>query len=160
MRTTALNLGIALFLACLVNACGGALPVRIEGTAMLPAFRDGDKIIMRAVSGDLQRGEVIMFRYPKDEKRTYFKRVIGLPGETIEIKTGVIYINGSPVDEPYLDQEYNHVKPSFPPEQIPSDHYFVMGDNRDNSSDSRSWGTVDKRLIVGKYYMTYSKSEK
>jgi signal peptidase I len=141
-------------------ACAAPTPVRIEGSAMRPAFKDGDKVIMNKPPGEIGRGDVIMFLYPEDHSRMYIKRVIGLPGEKIEIKSGRIYINGAPLDEPYLDPEYNSENVEFPEETIPEGHYFVMGDNRDNSSDSRAWGTVPKELITGKYSFTYSAANK
>ena len=142
-----------------MSACS-AQPVRLEGTAMLPTFHDGDKVLMEKNVGKLKRGDVIMFLYPKDKTKSYFKRVIGLPGETVEIRAGKIFINGQILEESYLDEEHNQAKPTFPPRKIEEYQYFVMGDNRDNSSDSRYWGTVDEKLITGKYYMTYSKAEK
>ena len=145
--------------AFLFSACAPR-PVRVEGVAMLPNFGDGDRVMMNTNLGDLQRGEVITFLYPKDNTKWYFKRIIGLPGETLEIREGKVYINGQVLDEPYIDETYNQVKQSFPPRIVPQNHYFVMGDNRDNSSDSRYWGTVDKALIQGKYYLTYHKSSK
>lgn len=134
-------------------------PVRIEGTAMLPNFSDGDKILMDKNVVELKRGDVIMFLYPKDRTKSYFKRIIGLPGETIEIKAGKTYINGEVLEETYLDEQHNQAKPTFPPRKIDNYQYFVMGDNRDNSSDSRYWGTVDQELITGRYLTTYSKEK-
>lgn len=144
----------------LLAACAVPAPVRIDGMAMMPNLKDGDKVIMNQPPGEIGRGDVVMFRYPKDETRVYIKRVIALPGEKIEIRAGRTYINGAMLDEPYLDQEYNSAGRILPEETVPSGHYFVMGDNRDNSSDSRAWGTVDKELITGKYYMAYSTAKK
>ncbi len=140
-----------IFLAC------SSQPVAVEGTAMKPAFNNGDKILIDKKWNELKRGDVITFLYPKDRSKSYFKRIIGLPGETVEIREGKIYINGQILDEAYVDESYNQAKANFPPRKVPEYQYFVMGDNRDNSSDSRYWGTVDKELITGKYYMTYSK---
>lgn len=147
-------------LGALGAACAAPTPVRIEGSAMRPAFKDGDKVIMHQPPGEIGRGDVIMFLYPQDHSRMYIKRVIGLPGEKIEIKSGRIYINGAALDEPYVDLEYNRTGAKFSEETIPEEHYFVMGDNRDNSSDSRAWGTLSKELITGKYYLTYWKVKK
>ena len=102
---------------------------------------------------------MITFLYPKDRSKWYFKRIIGLPGETVEIRQGMIYIDGKFLNEPYVDEFYNQAKSNFPPRKVSDYQYFILGDNRDNSSDSRYWGTVDKELIQGKYYMTYSKSK-
>jgi signal peptidase I len=143
----------ALFSAC------SPKPVRVEGTAMMPTFHDGDRILMDENIGELKRGDVVSFLYPKDTSKWYIKRVIGLPGETVEIRVGKIYINGQILDEPYLDESYNQAKSSFAPRPVAENNYFVIGDNRDNSSDSRYWGTVPRELIKGKYYMTYSKNK-
>lgn len=126
---------------------------------MLPAFSNGDRILMDKNLSGLKRGEVVTFLYPKDRTKSYIKRIVGLPSETVEIRQGQTYINGQILDEPYVDDEYNQSKPTFPPRLVPEYQYFVMGDNRDNSSDSRFWGTLDEKLITGKYYMTYSKAE-
>jgi len=126
---------------------------------MMPAFNDGDKVLMDKNIGELKRGDVITFLYPKDRTKWYLKRIIGLPGETVEIREGKVYINGQVLDEPYVDETFNQMKANFPPKKVAEYNYFVMGDNRDNSSDSRYWGTVDKDLIKGKYYMIYSKAK-
>ncbi len=141
------------FSACLPQ------PVLVEGAAMMPAFNNGDRILMDKNLDELKRGEIIWFLYPKDRSKSYFKRIIGLPGETIEIREGKVYINGQVLDEPYVDESYNQAKANYPPRKVPEYQYFVMGDNRDNSSDSRYWGTVDKELVKGKYYMTYAKEK-
>jgi signal peptidase I len=154
-KVFAICLAIVSVLGVLAAACVVPTPVRVEGSAMKPAFNDGDKVIMNQPPGEIARGDVIMFRFPKDQTRFYIKRVIALPGEKIKIKDGTIYINGAPLDEPYVDPEYNHTKADFAEETVTGGHYFTMGDNRDNSSDSRSWGTVSRELITGKYYMKY-----
>jgi signal peptidase I len=122
---------------------------------MRPSIDYGERMMFSAVNGDVGRGDIIMFKYPKDNQKHYVKRVIGHPGETIEIKEGIVPIDGVELSEPYVDQEYNKLQVTFPPRTIPAEHYFVMGDNRDNSSDSRYWGTVDLELVVGKYYFSY-----
>ncbi len=127
---------------------------------MKPSFNNGDKILVDKNLNDLKRGDVITFLYPKDRSKWYFKRIVGLPGETIEIREGKVYIDGQLLQEPYVEEEYNQANANFPPRRVPEYQYFVMGDNRDNSSDSRYWGMVDKELITGRYYMTYSRAEK
>lgn len=146
-------------IAYFLSACSFQ-PVVVDGTAMKPAFNNGDRMFVDKNLGELKRGDIITFLYPKDKSKSYFKRIVGLPGETVEIREGKVYIDGQFLDEPYVDESYNQFKPIFPPRKVPEYQYFVMGDNRDNSSDSRYWGTVDKELITGKYYMTYSKAEK
>lgn len=149
---------IIVLTVCLLSACSPK-PVVVEGTAMKPSFNDGDRILVDKNVGELKRGDVITFLFPKDRSKWYIKRAIGLPGETIEIRAGIVYINGQVIEEPYVEEAYNKSKANFPPRKIEEYQYFVMGDNRDNSSDSRYWGTVDKKLITGKYTTTYSKAE-
>ena len=157
MKKNLLVVGSVL-IACFLSACSPQ-PVVVEGNAMMPNFTNGDRILINRNLGELNRGEVIIFLYPKDRSKSYFKRIIGLPGETIEILEGKVFINGQILDEPYVDDAYNQAKGNFPPRKVPDYQYFVMGDNRDNSSDSRYWGTVDKELITGKYYTTYYKAK-
>lgn len=131
-------------------------PVKFAGTSMLPAIKDGDRLLMNTTVGNLDRGDIVDFLYPKDKTQHYVKRIVGLPGETFEIREGKILINNSELKESYVHGPYNTVKTSRPPVVIGKDHYFVLGDNRDNSSDSRYWGTVSRDLITGKYLMTYA----
>jgi signal peptidase I len=154
------HLLILVFILTVCFSACSSKPVRVDGIAMKPNFNDGDRILIEKNPGKLHRGDLITFLYPKDTSKWYFKRIIGLPGETVEIREGKVYINEQLLDEPYVDETYNQSKGSFPPRKIPDDQYFVMGDNRDNSSDSRYWGTVGKELITGKYYATYLKAEK
>lgn len=99
-----------------------------------------------------RRGEVIVFHYPLDPSRDFVKRVIGLPGETISIKRGQVFIDGEPLDEPYIE---NHDNDHMEARLIPPDEYFVMGDNRPGSSDSREWHEVPLANIVGKVWFRY-----
>ena len=139
---------IAIFISLINLGClSNYTPMRVDGNAMLPAFKDGDRMIVQKKFNELKRGDVIVFSYPKDMTKQFFKRVVGLPGETLSIEKGVVSINGEKLDEPYLDQTLNQSESNFPSFNVPDRCYFVIGDNRDNSSDSRSWGVVPEDLI-------------
>ncbi len=139
-------------------------PVVVEGTSMLPELHDGERLLVNKLVyykfknfswGHIERGDVIVFWYPKDPEKSYVKRVIGLPGETVEVKHGKILIDGQELAETYLDAEYNQSLPTFSPKKVDEHYYFVMGDNRDNSSDSRYWGLVPEKYIYGKAFFRY-----
>src|SRR5262249_4128478 len=98
----------------------------------------------------LVRGDIVIFKYPADLTKRMVKRVIGLPGDQIEIKRGEVWINGVKLDEPYVSAQLNLSQRVFSPLTIPAHAYFVLGDNRDNSNDSRIWGTVPEELIDAK----------
>ena len=143
-----------------------AQPVVVEGTSMLPQLHDGERLLVnkmvyynfRSVDwGHLTRGDVVVFWYPKDPDKSYVKRIIGLPGETVELRSGKVFINGTELDEGYLEEEHNRGLPSFAPKIVDDHYYFVMGDNRDNSSDSRYWGLVPEKYIYGKAFFRYWK---
>jgi signal peptidase I len=114
---------------------------------------------------DPRRGDVVVFKYPDEPERDFIKRVIGLPGETLELRNKKVYINGQPLDEPYVHflepssdaQEVtsSDVRERYPPVVVPAGHYFVMGDNRDNSQDSRYWGFLPRHYIKGRALMIY-----
>lgn len=155
MKTIALSLS---FLTLLAAGCAGALPiqpVRIQGTAMLPTLQDGDRAIFNRHFDKPARGDIIVFYFPDDPRVSYIKRVIGLPGEEIETREGKVLIDGNVLDEPYLDPRLNVARRASAPVTVPADSYFVMGDNRDNSSDSRIWGTVQRKLIYGTFVKKY-----
>jgi signal peptidase I len=141
-----------------------AQPVVVEGTSMLPELHDGERLLVNKLVyykfknvswGHVERGDIVVFWYPEDPEKSYVKRVIGLPGETVEVRNGVVFINGTELKEEYLDAAHNQSLPSFPPKKVKEHYYFVMGDNRDNSSDSRYWGLVPEKYIYGKAFFRY-----
>src|SRR6185436_6834646 len=117
----------------------------------------------------VRRGDILVFKYPEDPSRDFIKRVIGLPGDTIEMRNKKVYLNGKPFDEPYVhfleppqegasgapDIEEGDLRLGFPLMTVPADKYFMMGDNRDNSQDSRWWGFLDRDHIKGKALFIY-----
>lgn len=131
----------------------------IPSGSMENTIMPGDRILgnrLAYLNSDPERFDIIIFRYPDDESQLFIKRVIGLPGETVEIRDGSIYINGS--DEPLQDVNIKEpMKGSFGPYTVPEDCYFVMGDNRNNSKDSRYWENtfVTKDEILGKAFFKY-----
>lgn len=129
-------------------------PVRVQGKGMSPALNDGDKVFMLKRFKEIKRGDIVGHLYPQDTSMSYIKRIIGLPGETLEIRDGRVFINGQLLEEPYMQADYfSH--DTLNPVQIAAGHYFVLGDNRQHSSDSRYWGTVARDLIYGKYWYRY-----
>jgi signal peptidase I len=143
-------------------------PVIVEGTSMLPMLHDGERLLVNklvnydieSVSwGHLERGDIVVFWFPRDPNKSYVKRIIGLPGEIVEIREGRVYINGRELPEPYLSPDLNRSLATFPPRRVEEHHFFVMGDNRDNSSDSRYWGTVPEKYIFGRAFFRYWKPD-
>jgi signal peptidase I len=133
---------------------------KIPSGSMLQTLQIGDHILVNKfiyTFTDPERGDIIVFKYPEDKTRDFIKRVIGLPGETIEVKNRVVYIDGKPIKENYAAytatefSSYNNLSPRL----IPPDSYFMMGDNRDNSMDSRKWGFLKRDLIRGKAMILY-----
>jgi signal peptidase I len=167
--TEGLRLARDIFLIIIVFILFGVFvvqPVVVEGTSMVPELHDGERLLVnklvyykiQSVSwGHIQRGDIVVFWYPKEPDKSYVKRVIGLPGETVEVRNGQVIIDGVALDEDYLDLEHNQSLPSFPPKKVEEHYYFVMGDNRDNSSDSRYWGLVPEKYIYGKAFFRYWK---
>lgn len=128
---------------------------RIESHSMQPNFYEGQFILVNKLAfklGEPERGEVIVFHNPNNVEEDYIKRVIGLPGDTIEIRDQAVYINGEVLTEPY---QINPFAPGeyFPPTLVEPDTLFVMGDNRNNSSDSRRIGAIPEELIVGQAWL-------
>jgi signal peptidase I len=128
---------------------------KVQGTSMSPQLRDGERILVNKLIyyvGDIRRGDVVVFWYPEDPDLSFIKRVVGLPGETVEIRAGAVYVDGRLIDEPYVDNE-NAERRSFPALEVRPGHYFVLGDNRKGSNDSRSWGLVPERYVYGKAFL-------
>ena len=122
---------------------------------MAPALNDGDLIIIDRNPPKFERGDIVIFLYPDDPVKSYLKRIVALPNETIDIREGKVFINGHPLLEPYIDPELDQSQRSLPPVTLAADSYFVMGDNRDNSSDSRIWGPLQRKFIYGRYTRKY-----
>jgi signal peptidase I len=132
-------------------------PVRVEGTSMLPMLEDQDRLFINKIAyrmGDIHTGDVVVFQYPRDHSKSYIKRVIALPGSRLRIDHGEVYVNGLRLPEPYVPNRFTDDRSQ--PEMVLSPHeYFVMGDHRSISSDSREFGPVDRSLIYGKAVFVY-----
>ncbi len=126
----------------------------VEGSSMQPGLQDGDRlIVIKPVYAftSPQRGDIVIIHPPVAPDKEWVKRVIGIPGDTIEIKNGFVYVNSVALDEPYIK-----AKPAYPhygPVKVPSDNYFVLGDNRNNSTDSHTGWTVTRQSIVGEVWL-------
>lgn len=132
-------------------------PVRVEGTSMLPMLEDQDRLFINKLAyrvGGIQRGDVVVFLYPHDHQKSYIKRVIALPGDDLRIDHGRVYVNGKLLAEKYVPPRFEDDR-SLPETTIPEHEYFVMGDHRSISSDSRDFGPVDRDLIYGKAAFVY-----
>ncbi len=126
------------------------LNFRVSGVSMLPTLHDGEYVFVYRLAywrEPPQRGDIIVFRYPLNPKRTLIKRVIGLPGETVSVQNGQVYINGRPLPEPYILASPMY---TAPPVTVGPDEVYVLGDNRNNSNDSHAWGVLKRHLIIGK----------
>jgi signal peptidase I len=126
----------------------------VVGTSMQPNFQEKERVIANKLVyrfHEPERGDVIVFHPPNDGEADYIKRVIALPGETVKVENGVVYINGLPLDEPYQLNE----PPNYPLSErtVPNNEYFVLGDNRNNSNDSHNGWTVPRQNIIGKAWL-------
>jgi signal peptidase I len=132
-------------------------PVRVEGTSMLPVLEDQDRLFINKMAyrvGDIHRGDVVVFQYPHDHEKSYIKRVIALPGDELRIDHGRVYVNGGQIEEKYVPKRFADDR-SQPEMMVPAHEYFVMGDHRSISSDSRDFGPVERDLIYGKAAFVY-----
>jgi signal peptidase I len=142
---------VALTVACAFQVEDSIL---LEGTAMLPNFKEGQRLKVkrfdRFEEPDVKRGDVVVFLFPDDPSKSYIKRLIGLSGDTVEIREGKVIVNGQELDEPYVDSRFNQSHRSQQSIYVRPNYYYVLGDNRDNSSDSRIWGLVPERYVYAK----------
>lgn len=135
---------------------------KVSGNSMVPTLKSGDYLVTEKVTYRFsipKRGDIIVLKNPKDESEDFIKRIIALPGDTIKIENNTIYVNGGPIQEKYLPPQTPTRGGSFLGEdnQITTgpNQYFVMGDNRNHSSDSREWGAITKEEIVGRAFFRY-----
>ena len=154
LRDLALSVLIALIVILFLYQ-----PVRVEGTSMMPSLIDQERIFINKFSyrfgiTPISRGDTVVFWFPGDTSKSYIKRVIGVPGDTVEISRGQVFVNGKELTEPYVPEIYrDHV--SVDRVTVPDGEYFVLGDHRSSSNDSRTWGTVGRNYIYGKAVFSY-----
>jgi signal peptidase I len=132
-------------------------PVRVEGTSMLPRLEDSDRLFINKFVYHftaIDRGDVVVFHYPRDPEKSYIKRVIALPGDELRVDHGRVFVNGKPIREVYVPPEYRDTR-SIAEMTLPPNEYWVMGDHRSISSDSRDFGPVERSLIYGKAVFIY-----
>ncbi|MDQ1468956.1 MAG: signal peptidase [Bryobacterales bacterium] len=154
LRDIAISVVLAVFLIVFIYQ-----PVKVEGTSMMPGLSDQERIFVNKYEykfgvSSIERGDLVVFHYPRDRSQSYIKRVIGVPGDVVEVNDGMVTVNGKKLDEPYVPDEYrDHI--SLPKKVVDPGAYFVLGDHRSSSSDSRMWGLVDRSDIYGKAVFVY-----
>ena len=152
MRDLVLSVGVSAFIILFLYQ-----PVRVEGTSMLPVLEDQDRLFVNKLAfhvGEVHRGDVVVCRYPRDQNKMLIKRVIALPGDTVQIEQGTVLVNVHALTEPYVPARISDDQ--SPPEmKLDASQYYVMGDHRSVSLDSRAFGPVDRRLIEGKAAFVY-----
>jgi signal peptidase I len=146
---------IIVALAFLPDSLRSLQLLRVQGKDMEPTLHEGDQILVTKRIEQLRRGDIVIFRYPGNPSKSFTKRVVGLPGELIEIRDGKVLVNGQDLQENYLDSQLNRFPYRAGPKRVPEGKCYVMGDNRDNSNDSRVWGPLPKELIQGKVLFHY-----
>ena len=132
-------------------------PVKVEGTSMMPTLDDQERIFINKFVyhfSTIDRGDTIVFWFPGDPSKSYIKRVIGVPGDTVEVDRGTVVVNGRALEEDYVPSEFRD-DTSMPSKKLPVDDYFVLGDHRSSSNDSRAWGFVPRKYIYGKAVFIY-----
>ena len=132
-------------------------PVKVEGTSMMPTLDDQERVFINKFVYKLEPiepGDVVVFRYPRDTAKSYIKRVVAVAGDRVKIEDGVVFVNGHRLREPYVPDAYEDVR-SYPETVVPPHCYFVLGDHRNLSNDSRDFGPVDEDFIYGKAVFGY-----
>lgn len=151
-RDLVLALGLALVIIIFLYR-----PVKVEGTSMTPLLSDQERIFINKFVyrfEPIERGDVVVFWYPLDRSKSFIKRVVALPGETVEIRYGRVHVNGRRLEEPYVPPQFADAS-NFGPLRVPAEEYFLMGDHRSSSNDSRVFGSVPSRFIYGKAVFAY-----
>jgi signal peptidase I len=137
-------------------------PMKVEGTSMMPSLDDQERIFVNKFVyrlGTIQRGDIVVFRYPRDPSLSFIKRVIGVPGDRVRIDDGQVFLNDRPIEEDYVPRDYADQR-SYPEVTVPVDSLFVLGDHRNMSKDSRNFGAVKQAFIYGKAVFGYWPMEK
>jgi signal peptidase I len=132
-------------------------PVKVEGTSMMPSLDDQERIFVNKFvyrMEPIQRGDIVVFHYPRDPSKSFIKRVIGLAGDRIRIEAGQVFVNGQPLDEDYVPPDYADQR-SYAEMIVPANAYFLLGDHRTMSNDSRDFGPVQQKFIYGKAVFGY-----
>ena len=152
LREFAISLGISVFIIVFLYQ-----PVKVEGTSMMPGLADQERIFINKFAyrfEAIERGDVVVFRYPGDPSKNYIKRIVGVPGDKIEIFRGQVLVNGQRLQEPYVPEQFRD-KRSMSEVLVPENSYFVLGDHRNLSSDSRDFGVVERKAIFGRAVFAY-----
>ncbi len=152
MRDLIISLGISAFIIVFLYQ-----PVKVEGTSMMPSLDDQERIFINKFVyriEPIQRGDIVVFRYPRDPGKSFIKRVIGVAGDHVRIVSGRVFLNGKMLVEDYVPGAYEDGR-SYPEIVVPPDPYFVLGDHRSLSNDSRDFGPVDAAYIYGKAVFGY-----
>jgi signal peptidase I len=152
MRDLIISLGISAFIIVFLYQ-----PVKVEGTSMMPSLDDQERIFINKFVyriEPIQRGDIVVFRYPRDPAKSFIKRVIGVAGDHVRVADGRVFLNGKMLLEDYVPRAYEDER-SYPEIVVPPDSYFVLGDHRSLSNDSRDFGPVDQSYIYGKAVFGY-----
>jgi signal peptidase I len=152
LRDLVISIAVAVFIIVFLYQ-----PVKVEGTSMLPGLEDQERIFINKFVyrwEPIGRGDIVVFRYPRDTSKSYIKRVIGVPGDRVRMEDGQVYVNGRQLSETYVPSEFFDHR-SFSEFTVPVDSYFLLGDHRSMSNDSREFGPVERRYIYGKAVFVY-----
>lgn len=157
VRDLLISIAVSVFIIVFVYQ-----PVKVEGTSMMPGLNDQERIFINKFVyrwEPIAREDLVVFRYPGDQSKSYIKRVVGLPGDRVQISFGRVYVNGRRLYEPYVPDQFADER-STPETIVPADSYFVLGDHRNLSSDSRDFGPVNRDFIYGKAVFAYWPAER
>jgi len=152
LREVVISVAISVFIIVFLYQ-----PVKVEGTSMMPGLADQERIFINKYAyrlGAIERGDVVVFRYPGDPSKNYIKRIVGVPGDRVEVLRGEVFLNGHHLEEPYVPAQFRDER-SMSEVIVPEHSYFVLGDHRNLSSDSRDFGVVEREAIFGKAVFAY-----